>query len=226
MSIAEVGKETLKSLADLRKSVTEDTSKVTEGTRQLAAAVAGALALGFGLIAARLTTTTPRWLLVTVMVIVVLYVLTIVFSGYDFIRLQRTLRKQWQSRLYRFLPQSEYDVMVAQPTAHAERTFVWTAAIGLFAVLLIACAIAFDLLGMGPSPAATESSGGTSPSRQTNLMPPQAPTNTPQPPPTSTANQKSSSSRAASSASTPSASAAAAQTTATTAQAKAGSSKP
>jgi hypothetical protein len=200
MSIAEVGKETLKSLADLRKSVTEDTSKVTEGTRQLAAAVAGALALGFGLIAARLTTTTPRWLLVTVMVIVVLYVITIVFSGYDFIRLQRTLRKQWQSRLYRFLPQSEYDVMVAQPTAHAERTFVWTAAIGLFAVLLIACAIAFDLLGAEPQAQSTEPRSGASQPAQKHLALPQAPEIKPLQEPVRTSNQPPSRSQAASTA--------------------------
>ncbi|WP_228894790.1 hypothetical protein [Pseudoduganella aquatica] len=146
MSIAEVGKDTLKSLADLRKSVTEDTSKVTESTRQVAAAVAGALALGFGLIAARTSTTTPHWLLVTVMVIVVLYVGTIIFAGFDFIRLQRSLRSEWQSRLYRFLPQSDYDVMVAVPTRHAERTFTWTAGIGGVVVILLACAVAFDLI--------------------------------------------------------------------------------
>lgn len=201
MSIAEVGKETLKSLADLRKSVTEDTSKVTEGTRQLAAAVAGALALGFGLIAARLSTTTPRWLLITVMAIVVLYVITIIFSGYDFIRLQRTLRKQWQSRLYRFLPQSEYDVMVAQPTAHAERTFVWTAAIGLFAVLLIACASAFDLLGVEPQKQSTEPRSGASQPAQKHLALPQAPEIKPLQEPARTSRQPISSSRAVLSAS-------------------------
>lgn len=144
MSIAEVGKDTLKSLADLRKSVTEDTSKVTEGTRQVAAAVAGALALGFGLIAARLSTSTPRWLLVTVMVIVGLYVATIIFSGYDFIRLQRSIRQQWQFRLYRFLSPAEYGLMVATPTAHAERTFKVTACMGAVAVCLLAVAVAFD----------------------------------------------------------------------------------
>lgn len=162
MSIAEVGKDTLKSLADLRKSVTEDTSKVTEGTRQVAAAVAGALALGFGLIAARLSTSTPHWLLITVMSIVVVYVLTIIFSGWDFIRLQRTLRLQWQSRLYRFLPQAEYDLMVANPTAHAERTFKWTAFAGGVAVALLALAIAFDWAGVPISSASSDEAKGAS----------------------------------------------------------------
>jgi len=156
MSIAEVGKDTLKSLADLRKSVTEDTSKVTEGTRQVAAAVAGTLALGFGLIAARLSTSTPRWLLITVMIIVVLYVTAIIFSGYDFIRLQRSIRKQWQSRLYRFLPPAEYELMVATPIAHAEKTFKVTACVGGLAVALLAVAIVFD---WAAAPSATASTG-------------------------------------------------------------------
>lgn len=154
MSIAELGKDTLKSLADLRKSVTEDTSKVTEGTRQVAAAVAGALALGFGLIAARLSTATPRWLLITVMFIVVFYVTAIIFSGYDFIRLQRSIRKQWQSRLYRFLSPAEYELMVATPTAHAERTFKVTACVGGVAVGLLMIAIIFDWVA---APSATAS---------------------------------------------------------------------
>jgi integral membrane sensor domain MASE1 len=63
-------------------------------------AVAGALTLGFGLIAAGISTSTSRWLLVTIMTIVVLYAVTITFSGYDFIRLQCSLREQWQNRLY------------------------------------------------------------------------------------------------------------------------------
>jgi hypothetical protein len=154
MSISEVGKDTLKSLADLRKSVTEDTSKVTEGTRQVAAAVAGALALGFGLIAARISTTTPRWLLVSIMAIVALYVATIIFSGYDFIRLQQSLRTQWQSRLYRFLSAADYEVMVANPIKHAERIFVCTACIGGAVVFLLAGAIVFDLV----TPSGTNSS--------------------------------------------------------------------
>ncbi|USX25367.1 hypothetical protein NHH73_22620 [Oxalobacteraceae bacterium OTU3CINTB1] len=156
MSISEVGKDTLKSLADLRKSVTEDTSKVTEGTRQVAAAVAGALALGFGLIAARLSTSTPRWLLITVMVIVVLYVTAIIFSGYDFIRLQRNIRRQWQSRLYRFLPPEEYKSMVATPTAHAERTFKITACVGGVAVALLAVAIFCDWAAAASATASTD----------------------------------------------------------------------
>lgn len=157
MSIAEVGKDTLKSLADLRKSVTEDTSKVTESTRQVVSAVTSALALGFGLIAARLSTSTPHWLLVTVMGIVVLYVVAIVYSGYDFICLQRTLRLQWKDRLYRFLPQSEYESMVAKPISHAERTFKFTAWFGGIAVALLTVAITSDFYALADKDQKTKS---------------------------------------------------------------------
>lgn len=130
MSISDLGKDTLKTLADLKKSVTEDTAKVTDATRQTIGAVATALAVGLGLLAARAATATEPWLICSVMFIVVLYVLAIINSGCSFIKLQQQLRKDWQPRLYRFLSNEDYSRMVGIPSANAERTFFWTAWIG------------------------------------------------------------------------------------------------
>lgn len=55
MAVSEITKDTLKSLGDLRKAVTEETSKATEATRQAIAAISTALTVGLGLIVARLT---------------------------------------------------------------------------------------------------------------------------------------------------------------------------
>ncbi|WP_460060392.1 hypothetical protein [Pseudomonas sp. S2_A05] len=55
MAVSEITKDALKSLGDLRKVVTEETSKATDATRQAIAAISTALTVGLGLIAARLT---------------------------------------------------------------------------------------------------------------------------------------------------------------------------
>jgi ABC-type multidrug transport system permease subunit len=58
--------------------------------------------------------------------VLAMYVGTIIASGVHFLRLQRTLRSEWRDRLYRFLDQGEYDRMVTNPVASAERGF-WIA---------------------------------------------------------------------------------------------------
>lgn len=141
MAIAETGRDTLKVLSDLRKAVTEETAKLSEMGRQLNAAVAAALATGIGLMAARVATNAPPLLIAVVMVVVAIYIGTVIFSGVQFMRLQRQLRKDWQHRLYRFLPKEEYQKMVVIPTKQAESTFVWTARLGGTAIvaLTVAC---------------------------------------------------------------------------------------
>ncbi len=55
MAISDITEDTLKSLGDLRKAVTEETSRATEATRQAIGAISTALTVGLGLIVARLT---------------------------------------------------------------------------------------------------------------------------------------------------------------------------
>lgn len=144
MALAETGRDTLKVLSDLRKAVTEETAKLSDISRQLTGSVAAALATGIGLIAARVAANAPAELIAAVMLVVALYITMVISSGVQFMRLQRQLRTDWQPRLYRFLPESEYKRMVVTPTSKAERSFVWTAWLGGMAVaaLTLACGLA------------------------------------------------------------------------------------
>lgn len=146
VAISELGKDTLKLLGELRKAVTEETGKVTEGIRQTITAVASGLAVGFGLLAARLNTTASPWLLIVIMLVVTTYVAMVIYSGWGFISLQRSLREQWQPRLYRFLPPEEYSRMVSQPTKKTENVFLIVAALGGFAVACIMIAVTYVTL--------------------------------------------------------------------------------
>lgn len=140
MALSDTSRETLKVLGDLRKTVGDETGKLNEMGRQLSASVAAALATGIGLVAARIAANTPWWLNLVVTAVVTLYVASILLSGIHFIRLQRSLRVEWQPRLYRFLPSSDYKRMVETPVATAESAFFRIAWVGGIAVLMIALA--------------------------------------------------------------------------------------
>lgn len=146
MTLAEAGRDTLKVLSDLRKAVTEETAKLSDTSRQLTGSVAAAVATGFGLIAARVATNAPAELIAVVMLVVALYIAMVIFSGVQFMRLQRQLRTDWQHRLYRFLPEAEYSRMVEIPTRKAEHTLVWTAWLGGVAITMLTLACGWAVL--------------------------------------------------------------------------------
>ncbi|MBK5342263.1 hypothetical protein JFU48_12830 [Pseudomonas sp. TH49] len=142
MSISDIAKDTLKSLTDLRKAITEDTAKTTDATRQTITAITGAFAVTIGLVAARLSSSINPWLILTVLVVALAYVGMIVYSGWSFIKLQRNLRADWQAKLYRFLPAVEYEKMVVVPAGIAESTFRTTAIVGGVAFVLMCVGVA------------------------------------------------------------------------------------
>lgn len=142
MAVSEITKDTLKSLGDLRKAVTEETSKATEATRQAIAAISTALTVGLGLIVARLTLQINPYLISLVMTVAFGYTTLNVMSGRKFISIQRQLRQDWQSKLYRFLSEAEYKKMVGDPIEQAESFFYRVSCKGLTMLGAAALAIA------------------------------------------------------------------------------------
>lgn len=137
LAVSEVSKEALKSLADLRKAVTEETAKLTEATRQIITAVAGSFAVGLGLLAVKAAAQAQAWLLITLSIVMALYVAAVIASGFHFLFMQKRLRSEWHSRLYRFIPEDEYKRMVTQPTKSTECLFFGTAAVGAVIILIL-----------------------------------------------------------------------------------------
>lgn len=142
MSVSDLAKDTLKSLGELRKAITEDTAKATDATKQTVTAVSGAIAVGIGLVAARLNSAIDPVIISAVMLAAVGYIAMIVYSGWGFICLQRDLRKEWQPKLYRYLPTDDYKKMVTIPAEKTERVFKISAIIGLASVTLLFLGIA------------------------------------------------------------------------------------
>lgn len=141
MSISEIAKDTLKSLGDLRKAVTEETSKATDATRQAVTAIATALTVGLGVVAARLSVQINPYLIAAAVLIAFIYTAISVFSGWRFIRIQHKLREDWQPKLYRFLATAEFDEMVRKPIARAERVFNVVAVAGMGVLLFMVIAV-------------------------------------------------------------------------------------
>jgi hypothetical protein len=120
LSQSDLIRETIKSQGDLRKSIVDDTTKAADTLRSLLGATAIATATGISLIAARLTSATPPWVLGAVALVVGVYLTIVVFSGWAQLKVQRTLREQWRKRIYRFIPDDDYSAMVTIPTKEAE----------------------------------------------------------------------------------------------------------
>lgn len=155
MAISEITKDTLKSLGDLRKAVTEETSKATEATRQAIAAISTALTVGLGLVVARLTLQINPYLIALVMAVAVAYTTLNIISGRKFISIQQGLRQDWQSKLYRFLSEAEFKKMVGDPIGQAERFFDMVSRLGLVTLGASALGIAIFAFRYTPSAAVT-----------------------------------------------------------------------
>lgn len=136
LSLSEMTREAIKAQGDLRKAVADDMAKLVDNTRQVVTALTAALATGIGLVAARIATTTPAWVLEAVSWIAACYVATIIVSGWLFMTGQRDMRNKWRHRLYRFIPDSDYKAMVTDPAGRAERMFIVTATVGGLCVIL------------------------------------------------------------------------------------------
>lgn len=156
MHLSSVGADTLKSLAELRKAITEETGKVTEATRQTSAAVASALAVGLGLLAAKVTTSVSSILVAGLMSVAVAYVLMVIVTGWVFVDLQRKARRKWHERLYRFIPPVDYKELVTDPTGRSEFAFKVACFLGGGSVLALAIVVVFLISGPLPVPAAVQ----------------------------------------------------------------------
>lgn len=142
--VSQQSRDALKTLSDLRKAVSDETGKLSDTTRSLAAAVLTTAVGNVGLIVARLTVAKDAKFVgggaAAVGIALAVYVALVVASGWHFLTIQRDLRAEWRERLYRFLGEDEYTRMVTRPVERAEKGFR-NAAIGsgiVTAVMLVA----------------------------------------------------------------------------------------
>ncbi|KAB2912041.1 MAG: hypothetical protein F9K30_21225 [Dechloromonas sp.] len=117
-------KDTLKSLADLRKTLADDVQKLLQQTRDLSSGVwrdvavaIGVMAIRFALDSARSATASPAFLLIYIMAalyIGISYLITIKTND-NFINLINDSRKAWRSKLFGFLDDQDYITLAEKP---------------------------------------------------------------------------------------------------------------
>ncbi|KOF17902.1 hypothetical protein AC244_16210 [Ensifer adhaerens] len=143
--VSRQSQETLKALSDLRKSVSDETVKLADTARGLAAAVTGAAVGNIGILIARATLPASssfiQILSVLLALVLAIYVFVVIGSGLQFLRIQKGMRNEWKPRLYRYLNDDEYSKMVETPATRAERGFYVTAVGGASMALLMFAAV-------------------------------------------------------------------------------------
>jgi len=143
--LSQQSKDTLRALSDLRKAITDETSKLSDSTRTLCAAVVGAVFGNIGLLIARTTIPANGEYVAAAAfflgIVLALYVVAVICSGVQYISIQRQLRAQWRQKLYRFLSNDEYAAMVEVPVKRAEKAFYVVSVIGATMAALCLCAV-------------------------------------------------------------------------------------
>ncbi|MBN8648894.1 MAG: hypothetical protein J0L55_13145 [Caulobacterales bacterium] len=139
--VSEITKDTIKTLTDLRKSVTDEMAKTNDIMRQFTGGLAGAITVCLGLILAKSTNNTPAIITIVVSIVAFTYVLILFLSGLQYVLLQRKLRKNWQPRLYRFLPEVEFNEIVIKPSQKVEDSFLFLSVFGLIAMAFLTCTV-------------------------------------------------------------------------------------
>ncbi|MCO6415685.1 hypothetical protein JYK14_05765 [Siccirubricoccus sp. KC 17139] len=178
LGISQLSRDSLKAMADLRKAVSDEAAKLSDTTRQLASAAATATFAGIGVITARLTVPFGNEIVAAAVIVLGIilsaYIAAVIVSSYQFVLLQRGLRLQWRDKLYRFLPDHEYDVMVSGPAEKAERVFkisAWISGLLAFVLLIVVVVIATQ----APIPTPTETLTTTPPRRPLEMTAPEGP---------------------------------------------------
>lgn len=148
--VTQQSRDTLKALGELRKSVADDTAKLSETMRTLGGAVVGTVFANIGLIVARLASPANNTFVgsaaILIGIVLTIYVATIVGSGIHYIWVHRYLRKEWRNSLYRFLAADDYRRLVEVPVRRAELAFWCIAGAGIAMVVLLLIAV-FQIAG-------------------------------------------------------------------------------
>lgn len=150
--LLELNKDAIKAMMDLRKSVAEDTSKVTESMRQLSLSVAGALFYGLAIVAAKMGTQISPIVLDVMAVVGAGYVFLIIWLNFRHLAQQKTLRSNWRMRFYRFLRVDDYKSMVEEPISAVEGSLRATLFISIvLTAVAFGAVVAFNHLGSSAS---------------------------------------------------------------------------
>lgn len=211
----ETTKDTLKAMADLRKALNDEATKVVEYTKGLTSSLVRDLAIGLGAVGFRMLTAAAdgkdtyvsEALLIAVAVWFGLSYWLTVSSNKRFLIVQARMRASWHRRIHAVLASRDFTALVRAPLKEAikaygavRRQVGWCYLGG--AIALVALALWLPMRSLSLSKPPTAVGGSSIPSHTqplvapkspnaapTNSSPPQAPQSAPAPVPEKTAPQ-------------------------------------
>lgn len=136
-SLQKVSAETTKSLSELRKNISEESSKLSDMSRSIANSIAAATFVGIGLIGARLTTDTNKWVILAMSICIFIYIIGVSIFNNINMKLQMKIRSRWRYKLYPFIDDNDYNSLVKSIAQEAERNVVHATYAGYACAFLI-----------------------------------------------------------------------------------------
>lgn len=181
LHVREASKETLKSLQDLRKSLSEEVTRFVTQTREIAATmwrdllvVVAALLGRFALVASPKPAEAKAadWLLVGIAIYLAFSIIATIASNASFMGIFRSARSTWQTKLYGFLDPGDLNTLATKPLNTAETTYRWTRNAACVAYALVIAGLLLLASTDNPDTDISSNNASTAAETETNMAAP------------------------------------------------------
>lgn len=155
-------KDTLKALADLRKTLADDVQKLLQQAKDLSASVWRDIAVAVGVLAIRFTLDGAKsgtsvsafgWIYILVAIYISISYFISVSTNHRFISILKKNQLAWRSKLYAFLDDGDYDALAHTPLTEAldaySRTQRWTSLVVVLVVFGMIWAALIEWCSLG-----------------------------------------------------------------------------
>jgi hypothetical protein len=125
-------KDTLKSLADLRKTLAEEVQKLLQQSKDLSTAVWRDVAIAIGVIAIRFSMNSAKNIDISVGFAAIYFLLAVyigvsywitITTNNRFLEIIETVRQSWRNKLYAFLDDNDYQSLADKPLNEAVKAY-------------------------------------------------------------------------------------------------------
>lgn len=147
-------KETIKSLSELRKNLTDDVQKIVNQTKDISTALWKDVALALGTVVLKYSTDAAKFRHLHNIYSYILYALAIYFlisfsisiiTNHQFNKIAEKNRETWRTKLYAFLDDADYNSLAEKPIKKATDTYHLICKIG--SILVIATSLTLFIIG-------------------------------------------------------------------------------
>nr|WP_316642659.1 hypothetical protein [uncultured Roseateles sp.] len=174
--IRETSKDTLKALGDLRKTLSEEVTKVVQQTRDLLSGMWRDFAFAATALAARIalllaekpaaSSSAVKGLIFGTAIFLAFSLYMTLRSNAKFMLIAADSRKSWRDKLYGFLPEDDLKKLADDPLRHSESEYMVTRRWVIGAYIAMIGLVSSSIFWPGPDQAASGAAQGQQPKNQ------------------------------------------------------------